>query len=110
MKIEELADAVGVSDGTVSKYENGQTDFTTERIEQFAGALRLTPWQLISSDPQSIVTFTQNAVNHGVGYGTQHNSVDRELLTELRQQLTVKDEQIKVKDEQIRFLQGAFTR
>lgn len=46
---EELADAAGLSHGTISRYENGRLSLTESPLRRLAAALRLVPWQLFVS-------------------------------------------------------------
>lgn len=106
---ENLAHAVGLEKGQISKIENGNSpDVSLRKLEEIAGALDLTLDQLLSSSPQTIINLTQHATDNGINfnginYGTQNNSADIAIVNELRQQL-------KIKDDHIKFLQERFPR
>lgn len=109
MKAEDLGKAVGLDKSVISQLENGKKEFTLSLLNGIAQELKLTLPQLLHTDPQTIVTLTQNTNSNGINYGTQHNSiVDKEILSDLRAQLRIKDEQLNAKDRQIEFLQQSF--
>lgn len=92
---ENLGDMIGSDKSTISKIKSDNCDLTLSRLNDIAKALGLSLHDLLYTDPQSLAVFTQHAVNNGVAYGTKHNTVDKELLNELRQQLKSKDDHIK---------------
>jgi len=92
-KQEFMADKLGVSQKQYSMYENADANLEWHTIEKIASALEIDAVKLVGFDETQIFN---NCSQSGNIISSNLNSIDKELIEELRNQLKVKDEQIRL--------------
>jgi transcriptional regulator with XRE-family HTH domain len=109
MSQQDVASAVGMSQGQYSKIESDLQSPSDEQIAAFAAILDTTPEELTGSTP--VVINGHVETQHGGNansYVVQHNAellaAKDEIIVALKGQITAKDALLAIKEEEIRLL------
>jgi transcriptional regulator with XRE-family HTH domain len=92
IKAEEIARILKIGETAYTKYERGETAITIPFLNTVAQFFNINPLQLISNKPENIVENVHNsnvAMNNG-----NFITLDKELISTLRNQIEIKDKQI----------------
>jgi transcriptional regulator with XRE-family HTH domain len=90
---QEVADAIHISQNTLSNIETGKTKVDVELLFKFAEFYKVKPQELIT-DNSLTMQFNDKVENGYASFIQTLNADNKELIIALKEQLTVKDAQI----------------
>ena len=90
---QEVADAIHISQNTLSNIETGKTKVDVELLYKFADFYKVEPQELLNNNSLTM-NFNDKVENGYASYIQTVNADNKELFTALKEQLSVKDKQI----------------
>lgn len=94
IKLEIMANAIGISKGMLSQIENGATDIKLSHIKNIANYLKVDFYELIST-PTRFITISNSPNSAGITGDNNHLINDQKLSEVLISQIEQKDSLIK---------------
>lgn len=90
---QEVADAIHISQNTLSNIETGKTKVDVTLLYKFAEFYKKEPYELLNNNGLTM-NFNEKVENGYINYIQTLNADNKELIAALKEQLSVKDKQI----------------
>lgn len=91
---QQVAEALHLSQNTLSNIETGKTNLDVSQLFKFAEFYKVVPQELLN-DNSLTMNFNEKVENGYTSYTQTQNVDNKELINALKEQLSVKDKQIK---------------